>query len=208
MRGMEHQSSKVGGVILAAGRARRMGALGRGDKGMVSLAGKTLLEHVCLRVRSQVDELVINTHHDVERFASLHDGVVQDRLTGFLGPLAGLHTAMHHFAARDCALLASFAVDTPFVPLDFVSSARAVMLSHTAAIVQARCRNRIHPTIALWRIQLLPSLEEALMDGIRKIDDWSKQHSTAYVAYDARPFDPFFNINSPNDLKKAQEYIK
>ena len=207
MEGMEHQSSKIGGVILAAGRARRMGDLGRGDKATVNLAGKTLLQHVCERARPQVDKLVINTHHNGKHFAALHDGIVPDRLTGFLGPLAGLHTAMHHFA-RDCELLASFAVDTPFVPLDFVASARAVMLTHNASIVQARCQERIHPTIALWSIQLLPSLEDALMNGIRKIDDWSSQHPTAYVEYDPQPFDPFFNINSPNDLKKAQEYIK
>ena len=108
------------GVILAGGQARRMGA---GDKALVELDGKTLLERTLERATPQVDELLINANGDPPRFAPFHRQILPDAIQGHLGPLAGILTGLEWMKANrpDARWLASFPCDTPFFPRDLVA---------------------------------------------------------------------------------------
>ena len=74
-------------------------------------------------------------------------------------------------------------------------------------IVSAKSNGRIHPVFALWSIVLVNDLEKALVkDGIRRIDEWTKRYNLEIVNFKFKKLDPFFNINTFDDLEKAKNY--
>ena len=196
--------SGVVGVLLAGGLARRMGG---GDKPLMTLGGKPLLDHVIERARPQVDALVLNANGNPARFETYGLPVVPDSVAGFAGPLAGVLAGMEWTRANrpDCPLIASFAADTPFFPSDLV--ARLVeALEAGADIACARSGGRDHPVFGLWPTALANDLRASLVDdGIRKIDAWTAKYRLGPVAYLDQPHDPFFNVNRPEDLARAEE---
>lgn len=195
----------VAGVILAGGLSRRMGG---GDKALLQLAGKPLLLRVVERARPQVDSMIINANGDPERFAGYGLAVVPDVLEGFAGPLAGILSAMEWAAAEapGCPWLASFAADTPFLPVDLVDRLRSAAEAAGAVLACARSAGRSHPLSGLWSVALRHDLRLALVEeDMRKVEGWMMRHAPLHVDFGTEPVDPFFNINRPEDLAAAQK---
>ncbi len=185
------------GVLLGGGQSRRMGG---GDKCLRSLGGTTLLGHVIARLRPQVGPLILNANGNATRFAQFQVPVVADAVPGFAGPLAGVLTGMDWAAARDCPQIVTVATDAPFLPLDLVARLSAA----DADIVFAASAGRLHPVIGLWPVRLRADLRRAVVDeGIRRVVDWSSRHRVANVTFSADPVDPFFNVNTEDDLREA-----
>ncbi|QDY68578.1 molybdenum cofactor guanylyltransferase MobA [Qingshengfaniella alkalisoli] len=197
------------GVILAGGLARRMG--GR-DKGLLSLGGRPILSHVIDRLSPQVTDLVLNANGDPARFASFGLPVVADTTTGFPGPLAGVLAGMERAAEAGLDHIVTVAADTPFFPCDLVprlqlgAEASGLPLSQAATVTEA-ATPRIHPTFGLWPVVLRDDLRECLQSGMRKIVLWTERHGCAPVLFPRVGFDPFFNVNTPDDLDRAEELI-
>ncbi len=194
------------GVLLAGGRARRMGG---GDKCLLPIGSRTLLECVVARAAPQVDRLVLNAHGDATRFAAFGLPVVADVVPGFAGPLAGILSGL--VWAREsvpaCRWVASFATDTPLIPPDLVARLGQAVATG-ADIACAASGGRTHPVFALWPIGLAAALRTALVDeGIHKIDAWTARYSVAHVEFASAPVDPFFNVNAPQDLDRAAALI-
>jgi len=199
--------SGVAGVILAGGRAKRMGG---GDKCLHRLGGKTILEHVINRARPQVSRLVLNANGDPGRFTEFGLPVVADAIGGFAGPLAGILTdlewAREH--APECPWVASFATDTPFFPEDLVARMLAAADDEGADIACAASGGRSHPVFGLWPVRLAGELRHALADeDIRKIDLWTARYRLATVEFPTESRDPFFNVNRPDDLTDAERML-
>ena len=196
--------SVVAGVILAGGRARRMGG---GDKCLHRLGGKTLLEHVIDRARPQVSRLVLNANGDPGRFAQFGLPVAADAIGGFAGPLAGVLTGLEWARehAPDCPWVASFATDTPFFPEDLVARMLAAVDEEGADIACAASGGRSHPVFGLWPVRLADDLRHALaVEEIRKIDLWTARYRLVTIEFPTEPRDPFFNVNRPDDLTHAE----
>jgi molybdopterin-guanine dinucleotide biosynthesis protein A len=196
----------VAGVLLAGGRARRMGG---GDKCLRMLAGKPLLAHVIARAGPQVRALVINTNSDPARFARFGLPVVADGIADFAGPLAGVLAGLDWAAdnARDCALVASFATDAPFFPADLVARLRDAV-DAGADLACAASGGRAHPVFGLWPVRLRGDLRDAMIrEGIRKVDEWTARYRLAEVEFPAGAVDPFFNANRPEDLAEAEDIL-
>ena len=191
-------SQKIAGVILAGGRATRMGG---GDKGTLLLAGQPMLTHVIARIRPQVDELAMNANGDPARFAKLDLPVLADPLPGFIGPLAGVLAGMDWAAARGFSRILTVAADTPFLPVDLVQRLGAGFA--LAASPDAEGITRLHPTIGLWPVTLAPDLRAALERGERKVGRWAQEAGARRCAFADHP-DPFFNVNTPQDLAQAE----
>ena len=138
------QGKKVAGVILAGGLARRMGG---GDKSLLTLGDKPLLERVIERAGSQVDTLVLNANGDPARFADYGLPVVADVVPDFAGPLAGILTGMHWVRehAPECEWLVSFASDTPFFPQDLVTRLLQQAEQENAPLACAVSDGQNHP---------------------------------------------------------------
>ena len=194
----------VVGVLLAGGLSRRFGG---GDKALNLLGAKTVLEHVCDRVRRQVGALILNAGGDAGRFPPLGLEVVADVVPGALGPLAGVLTGMTWAKenAPEAEWVATFATDAPFLPKDLVGRLKAEAEAGGADIALAASDGRRHPVFALWRMSLIDDLQRALVDeGERKVMAWVERHRFVTVDFPAEPRDPFFNINTPDDLARAQ----
>ncbi len=197
----------VAGVLLAGGRATRMGG---GDKSLHSLAGRPILAHVIERVRPQVSVLLLNANGDPARFQGFGLPVEGDVIEDFAGPLAGILTGLEWAGAHapGCRWVASFPTDAPFLPEDLVRRMVAAVGAEDAHIGCAASGGRTHPVVALWPVGLAGDLSRAMTeDGVRKIDRWTARYRVAYVEYAAEPVDPFFNVNRPGDLERAERLL-
>jgi molybdopterin-guanine dinucleotide biosynthesis protein A len=197
----------VVGLLLAGGRSRRMGG---GDKCLLDLAGRPVLDRIIARVRPQVGPMVLNANGDVARFAAFGLPVAVDVVDGFAGPLAGVLTGLEWAEANapGCAWVASFACDTPFVPADLVARMIDAVAADGADIACARSGGRDHPVFGLWPVRLAAELRRAVVDeAIRKVDVWTARYRLARADFAADPVDPFFNLNSPQDVARAAQLL-
>jgi molybdopterin-guanine dinucleotide biosynthesis protein A len=186
----------ITGVVLAGGQGRRMGGV---DKGLVVLDGRPLVAWVLDRLAPQVGALVINANQNVERYASFGHPVVPDAVSGFAGPLAGLHAALTA-AATDWIVTAP--CDSPFLPVDLVARLARAAASSDATLAVARTFDQPHPVFALVRRSVRPHLEAFLAAGGRKIDAWYASLAVVEVPFDDEA-DAFRNINTAAELAAA-----
>ncbi len=192
------------GVLLAGGKSARMGG---GDKCLAQLAGKTLLAHAIARAAPQVGALILSANGDAARFAEYGLPVVADSIGGFAGPLAGILSALeyahtHHPA---CTHVISFATDTPFFPTDLVEHLFDAARERNLPLACAASGGRSHPVFGLTPVTLAGDLRNAMLhENIRKVDMWTARHGAAVADYQVLPFDPFLNINRPEELAQAE----
>lgn len=195
--------TEVLGCILAGGLARRMGG---GDKGLIRLGGRLVLDHVLDRLKPQVSQVMLNANGDPTRFAEYELPVVPDSVEGFAGPLAGVLAGLEW--ARDntqAEWVATAATDTPFFPVDFVTRMLAAIEAAGADMACAASDGRHHPVFGLWPVRLAADLRHALVEeDIRKVDLWTARHKLVAVEFATQPHDPFFNVNRPEDVVEAE----
>lgn len=191
------------GVLLAGGRSLRMGGT---EKSFAPLDGRPLIAHVAGRFRPQVDRLVVNANGDPARFADLGLPVVADADDSHDGPLAGMLAgfAWAHANVPEAPWLATVAADTPFIPHDLVARLKAAS-DDAETIRLAASRGRIHQVIGLWPTGLREDLAGWLGSGPSKaVRAWLDTRPHVAVEFELRAgVDPFFNINTPEDLEKA-----
>jgi molybdopterin-guanine dinucleotide biosynthesis protein A len=195
--------SSIVGVVLAGGLARRMGG---GDKGLVLLQGRPILDHVLDRLKPQVERIVINANGDPGRLAGYDLPIVADAIEGFAGPLAGVLAGME-WAARQSGAewIVTAATDTPFFPRDLVARFEQAVAEEGADMACAVSGGRRHPVFGLWPVALSADLSHAMtVEGVRKVDLWTGRHRLAIAEYADRPYDPFFNVNRPEDVAEAR----
>ncbi|MBH5369080.1 molybdenum cofactor guanylyltransferase MobA [Bradyrhizobium glycinis] len=192
------------GVLLAGGRARRMGG---GDKPMRTIGGHTILERVIARLAPQCSGLILNANGDPARFAAFGLQVVADDVPGFPGPLAGILAALDWTAANrpEIAWVLSAAGDCPFLPRDLVVRLHEARARENAQLAVAASGAQSHPVIGLWSVALREELRHALVvEDLRKIDRWTARYPLATVTWPSEPLDPFFNANTVEDIAEAE----
>lgn len=193
------------GVILAGGQARRMGG---GDKALLPLGGQTLLTRTIARLAPQVAALALNANGNAVRFAEYNLPVISDSIKGFAGPLAGVLAGLDWAAASDASHIVTVAADTPFFPPDLVDRLLAVgpgiVLAATPDPKRGMSR---HPTFGLWPVDLRDDLRSALEGGTRKVVDWTDKHGSGIAEFPSEPIDPFFNVNTPEDMLAAEQIL-
>ena len=193
------------GVILAGGQSRRMG---NKNKLLATINNKSLLEITSNLVKNQLNRVIINSNTQVYSNNKLNFEIVPDEIDGYLGPLSGIFSAMKWSKKNfpECQWIASFPVDSIFFPDNFIDVMTSKIKKETQ-IVCAKSNGRIHPVFALWSIVLVNALEKALVeDGIRRIDEWTTRYNLEIVNFKFKKLDPFFNINTFDDLEKAKNY--
>lgn len=192
--------SGVTGILLAGGRARRMGGH---DKGLIELAGRPLAAHALDRLRPQVTEVLINANRNRDRYAALGASVIADSIGDYPGPLAGLLAGME---AASQPLVATVPCDSPFVPGDLVERLRRAMLDADAGIAVAHDGERQQPVFLLARTSLAGELRAWLENGGRKIDIWFGNHHVVDVPFEDTP-DAFININTAEERAAVEQRL-
>lgn len=180
------------------------------DKAMMMLAGKPLVQHVIDRIRPQVDDLLINANGDPSRFSGFGGEVVRDGMADFPGPLAGILAGLQWTKENrpDADWLVSCACDCPFLPSDLVSRLVRAAERADVPIAVAASGARHHPVVAAWRTDLPADADDVLRArGLRKVDHLIDNFANVRVEFSADTFDPFFNINTPEDLSRAEALI-
>lgn len=200
--------SKTLGLILSGGLSSRMGG---GEKGLLELGGKTLVARAIERLGPQVDGLAISANGSLSIYESYGFPVLEDTLEGRLGPLAGVLAGLTWAEAEGADQLVSAAADTPFFPLDLVDRLTNAAGENPIALAASPDPKRgmsRHPTFGLWPVSLRSDLEAALGDGLRKVIAWTDPHGCGQAEFDSAPFDPFFNVNTPDDMEHAKELLQ
>ncbi|MBK5570996.1 molybdenum cofactor guanylyltransferase MobA [Ensifer sp. SSB1] len=203
-------SGPLPAVILAGGLSRRMGS----PKSDLQLGGQTMLSHIITRLRAQLTGISVNLNAAPADPIDGNIPIVADTVPGFLGPLAGVLTAMRHVAATapDASHVVVVPTDTPFFPDDLV--ARLIgALTERQQIAVAASIGQMHPLFALWPVALADELEHWLTnDPKRRVRAFIERHASVTVDFPVTmtpngTFDPFFNVNTPEDLTEAEQWL-
>jgi molybdenum cofactor guanylyltransferase len=194
------------GVVLAGGRARRMGGA---DKGSIRIGGRAILERVLERLRPQCQTLVINANADTDaaHLRSAGVAVVADSVPDRPGPLAGVLAGLDWAAANAAEIewVVTAPSDAPFLPHDLVAGLHRARDYADVQIACAVSRGRRHPVVALWPVALREHLRRALThEGVRKVEDWAARFTVVAAEWPASPVDPFFNVNTPEQAAAAE----
>lgn len=197
------------GLILAGGLSRRMGS----NKAMSLLGGQPLLTHVIERLRPQVSTVALNAHSGWADAFELP--LVPDTQDGHVGPLAGILAGMRHISVHhpDNSHFLTVPADSPFLPGN-LASFLGEHLSDDTSIVIAASSGQVHPVFGLWPVAIADDLETWLSnEENRRIRSFLARHQTLGVSFPPiesaiGPIDPFFNINTPDELLKAESYFK
>ena len=191
------------GLILAGGLARRMGG---GDKALKPLAGRPILAHVIERLRGQCGDLLINANGDPARLAVFGLPVIADTIPDFAGPLAGVLAGLDWIAGHrpQAGWLLSVAADTPFIPDDLAARLHHARAAAGTPLACAASGGQSHHATGLWPVALREELRRDLAAGERRLGRWTQGHGVAVAEWPAEPVDPFFNVNTPDDLAEAE----
>ena len=180
-------------VVLAGGRARRMGGE---DKGLVVVAGRPMVAHTIDTLRPQGAEVIVNANRNAGAYrAATGCRVIADTVGGFAGPLAGMASALEASATR---LLLTAPCDSPLVTEALGPRLHAAMDRHEAEIAVAHDGERMQPVFALLTRELLPDLLAFLRAGERKIDAWYATRHTVTADF-SDILDTFLNVNTPQE---------
>ncbi|MCR6631983.1 MAG: molybdenum cofactor guanylyltransferase MobA [Magnetospirillum sp.] len=197
--------SPIAGMILAGGLARRMGG---GDKALMEVKGKTLLDHTLARLARQVSPILLNANGDPARFARFGLEVRADVIDGYGGPLVGILTGLEWAAGLGADRLVTTAADTPLFPTDLAARLDAAVQAKGADIAMAVSAGRSHPVFALWPVSLTAELRRAVAEqGERKVEAFADRYTVARVEWPAIPLDPFFNANTPDELARLADLL-
>ena len=197
--------AEITGLILAGGRAQRMGGI---DKGLVSFMGKPLIEQAIARLSPQVTSILINANRNHDRYAKYGHAVIADHHPDFAGPLAGFAAGLEHCNTE---YLLSVPCDSPVFPLNLSGQLLEQMTSTQSDLVYASSIDPAgttwtQPVFCLMRRSVQPSLQDFLDQGGRKIDRWFEalRSSTVVFADDAA----FANTNTPEELQALEQVLQ
>lgn len=189
-------------VILAGGKATRMGG---GDKPLREIAGRTILSLVLERVARPDIPVALNANADPARFAGFGLPVIPDARGDFPGPLAGILAGLDWAATETSATdVLSVPGDCPFIPHDLAEKLEGARRSAALPLACAGSGGWTHPVIGLWPISIREELRAALDAGERKIDRFTARFGCATAEWPIGACDPFFNVNTPDELIEAQ----
>lgn len=196
----------ISALILAGGRAARMGSV---DKGLQAFRGAPLAAHVLQRLAPQVSSVTINANRNLGAYGALGAPVLRDELEGYEGPLAGLQTGLRH-CATDLMLTAP--CDSPFLPADLAQRLYDALQAQGADLAVAATletdgsgatRTQLHPVFCLVRKSALPALDDYLATGGRRMDGWYHAIKVAEVLFSDTG--AFRNINTLDELQKEEQ---
>ncbi|MBL8505732.1 MAG: molybdenum cofactor guanylyltransferase [Methylobacillus glycogenes] len=188
----------ITGIVLAGGQGKRMGGQ---DKGWVNFQGQAMISHVLQRLSPQVDEILISANRELAQYQQLGYPVIEDAISGFAGPLAGLHAGLQQ-ASHPYVL--TVPCDSPLLPPQLAKKLMNGLIERDADLAFAKTGQQNHPVFCLCRRSLLPGLEQYLQAGGRKVGDWMATLDTVAVSFTDQAL-AFANINTPEELQWLEQ---
>lgn len=190
----------ISAIILAGGRASRMHGI---DKGLVPLQNTPLVQHVIKRISPQVDEIFINANREIAQYKTFGYPVLQDEISEFPGPLAGLSLGLN-YSMHDYVL--AVPCDSPLLPLDLAQRLLSQLIKNHAEIAVASSNGSVHPVFCLCKKSVLPSLSHYLAHGERRVSAWQKSQRYIEVAFNDDD-KAFMNLNTLEDVAALEAML-
>ena len=200
---MDH--SNILGVVLAGGKSQRFGE----DKCQVKLGDKLLIDYILSEILDEFKEVLLISNNKIKYNYSNKISLVEDTKMG-LGPLGGILTAMKWIKEnnRSYKWISTFPSDTPFFKKQILNNFLEKIKDNEGKLFFINSNDTRHNIFGLWSIDLLERLEKDLDNGERKVEMWANKIGVKSINMNFENKDPFFNINTKEDLTKAEEYLE
>ncbi len=198
-------NNNILGTVLAGGKSQRFGE----DKSQVKLEGKLLIDYILSEISSEFNEILIVSNNKIHFKNSEKISTIEDYKKG-LGPLGGVLSAMKWIKEnnKDYKWISTFPADTPFFKKKILQKFYKEVEIEKSRLFFIKSNKTRHNIFGLWSIDLLDKLEEDLNKGDRKVELWANNVGVKIIDMDFKNIDPFFNINTKQDLEKAKEILK
>ena len=197
---MDH--NKILGVVLAGGKSQRFGQ----DKSQVKLNGKILIDYILSEIIDEFKEILIVTNQSISFMSSKKITVIEDFKKG-LGPLGGVLSAMKWIKDnnKEYSWISTFPADTPFFTKKELKIFYNDIKIENNKLFFIKDKNTRHNIFGLWSLDLMDQLEIDLYNGERKVEIWANSIGVSTVNIEYKNINPFFNINTIDDLEKAKK---
>ena len=192
------------GVVLAGGKSQRFGQ----DKSQVKLQNKLLINYILEEIVDEFKETLIIANEPIKFMKSNNISIIKDFKSG-LGPLGGVLTAMKWVKKNNKKYewISTFPSDTPFFTKKELKYFLENISLDKSKLFFIKSKDTRHNIFGLWSLELINQLENDILKGERKVEVWANSIGVSTVNIDYKKMDPFFNINTKEDLKKAKEII-
>ena len=200
---MDHNN--ILGTVLAGGKSQRFGE----DKSQVKLGDKLLIDYILSEVIEEFKEILVVSNSLIDFRKSEKITVIED-IKKNLGPLGGVLTAMKWIKDnnKDYKWISTFPADTPFFKHSILQKFLQDIQPEESKLFFIKSNNTRHNIFGLWSIDLMDKLEEDLNKGERKVEVWANSIGVKTINIEFQNEDPFFNINTKEDLEKAKDRLK
>ena len=199
------QHNNILGTVLAGGKSQRFGE----DKSQVKLGDKLLIDYILSEIIDEFNEVLVVSNNLIKFKESEKISLIKD-FRKDLGPLGGVLTAMKWVKDnnKDYKWISTFPTDTPFFKREILQKFFKEIKIEESRLFFIKSNNTRHNIFGLWSIDLLGELEEDLKKGDRKVELWANKVGVKVIDMEFINEDPFFNINTKEDLEKAKERLK
>ena len=193
------------GVVLAGGKSQRFGE----DKSQVKLGGKLLIDYILSEITEEFRQILVVSNSSIDFKKSDKISIIED-IKKNLGPLGGVLTAMKWVKDnnKDYKWISTFPADTPFFKRSILQKFLQDIQPEESKLFFIKSNNTRHNIFGLWSIDLMDKLEEDLNKGERKVEVWANSIGVKTINIEFQNEDPFFNINTKEDLEKAKDRLK
>ena len=200
---MDH--SKILGVVLAGGKSQRFGE----DKSQVKLHGKILIDYILSEIIDQFEEILIVTNNEIKFKFSKKISITKDLIEG-VGPLGGILTAMKWIKKnnKNYKWISTFPSDTPFFTKNELEIFYKKIDIQKSKLFFIKNKQTRHNIFGLWSMDLMEKLDNDLKKGERKVEVWADTTGVEIINIEFKKKDPFFNINTKEDLEKAYKMLE
>ena len=200
---MDHNN--ILGAVLAGGKSQRFGE----DKSQVKLGDKLLIDYILSEIIEEFKEILVVSNSSIDFRKSEKISVIED-IKKNLGPLGGVLTAMKWVKDnnKDYKWISTFPADTPFFKRSILQKFLQDIQPEESKLFFIKSNNTRHNIFGLWSIDLMDKLEEDLNKGERKVEVWANSIGVKTINIEFQNEDPFFNINTKEDLEKAKDRLK
>ena len=200
---MDHNN--ILAVVLAGGKSKRFGK----DKSQVKLGNKILIDYVLTEIIDFYNDILIVTNEPIKFLNSNKISIINDFKKG-LGPLGGVLSAMKWVKdnKKNYKWISTFPIDTPFFKKEHLSKFYKEINLDESNLFFMKSKNTRHNIFGLWSVELFEKLELALDRGDRKVELWANEIGVKTIDFeDENNKDPFFNINTEEDLETAKKLL-
>ena len=191
-------------VVLAGGKSKRFGE----DKSQIHLGSKILIDYILSEIINDFNEIIIVANDPIKHLSSDKITKIEDYKKD-LGPLGGVFSAMKWVKDNNKKYqwIVTFPSDTPFFKISILDEFFNKVNEKESELFFMKFNNKRHNIFGLWSMDLIDQLEKDLENGSRKVEKWANNIGVKTINMSFEKEDPFFNINTKKDLKKATEIL-